>query len=83
MALLGHDFAMLRELRRVIPLSCTLEDLHPRSYSSAVASELDLLRTKPRGLYAACETVKKRWICDAVELQNRGTFELYALEASS
>ena len=63
----------------MIPLSCTHDKLHPRSHSSAVASKLDLLRTKPHGSFAACETGKgdEDGFCDAVKLQDRNTFELY------
>ena len=47
--LLGYDFAMLLDYTIVISLSCTHENLHPRSHSSAVTSKLDLLRTKSHG----------------------------------
>ena len=62
MQLFGYDFAVLRDFRRVITLSCTHEKLHPRSHFSAVASKLDLLRTKLHGSYTASETVKGRYI---------------------
>ena len=67
----------------MIPLNCTYDQLHPRSHYSAVASTLDLLRTKPHGPYAACKAVKEEGFCDAVKLQDRDTFELHACEASS
>ena len=68
MAPLRYDFAMLRECRIVIPLSCTYDKLHPRSHSSAIASRLDLVRSKPHGPYAACETIKGRWILRCSEV---------------
>ena len=66
--LIGYDFAMLCDCRPVIPLSCTHDKLHLRSHSSAVASKLDLQRTKPHGSYATCETVKGRWILRCSEV---------------
>ena len=41
-------------------MSCMHGKLRLGSQSSAVASRLDLLLTKPHGPYAACETVKGR-----------------------
>ena len=37
-----------------------------------------LLRTKPHGSYAACELLREDEFCDAVRLQDRDTFGLYA-----
>ena len=52
----------------MIPLSCTNGKLHPGSDSSAVASKLDLLRTKPHDSYAACEAFKGRYILRCCEI---------------
>ena len=71
MALLEYDFAMLRDYRLVIPLSCTYEKLNPRSHSPAVASKIDLLCTKPHGLYAARENVKGRRILRCSEVSGQ------------
>ena len=44
--------------------------------------KLDLLRTKPYGSYAACETARVRF-CGAVRSQDLDTFELHAWRALS
>ena len=59
-------FCDAARLQHRAPLSCTHDKPYPRSHSSAVASKVDLLRTEPRGSYAACETVEGRcgYLCE-------------------
>ena len=71
---------MLGDCRIAIPLSCTYEKLYPRSHSSVVASKLDLVRSKPHGSYAACETAKGRWILRCSEVA--GSWYLWAVRLS-
>ena len=71
--LVKNDFA---NFRIVIPLSCTHDKLHPGSQSSAVASKLDLLLTKPHFPYVI--RLREEGFYEAARLQDRDTFELYA-----
>ena len=49
-----------------------------KRYSPAVASELGLLLTNPRGSYASCGTVKAKLFCDGLRSKGRDTSGLYS-----
>ena len=60
---MGVTLALCLE-RRVLPWSSETSRRGSKLYEH-VAPKLDLVRSKPQGLCAACETVKGRWILRA------------------